>query len=655
MTTPVKVTAEEFVVHVFIVLDDVTVTASYDLALRLWGSLRSFLGSPVEASGLPVDPPDAAEIRGRTVEEEEILAVQQSRTCDAQAVLRRRHDVLNLSALFTGEPAGWAEFERRWDLVVDGVAQAFLGEVRIYYGLTASAADALPATADLAVSVAGRLPPVACARGWEQAGVTTKTGFPLWELSPREDGRRLRRVLTLTPVARDSDLSAWVWSDKGPDMPMFARYLGHAAKVRHHVRLWKRGRSLRDLRLRAADIAARLRAGDPSLAPDQPGAVELALTSALTSVAAMRRTVEIAADNMSRTIADAVAIGEGRNVFADDRSLVEDLLTWFDDETEYLRLARDLLRELRRAVVPVAGPARAAADEPLIGLLTAMPIEFQAVRSLLENVQDASAGRAHYVRGELPSREPKRPHKIVLVQTGATATNAAAESAAGLVHSFPSISCLIMAGVAAGVPAPADPARHVRLGDVVVATWGIVDYAHVVVHDGGATSLRATFPRPWPYLTRVADQLEADELTGLRPWEQWLDSADELFRRPPDKTDRLVSGAGSVRHPRRAASGHRPDRPKIHKGRIGSADISLRDAGLRDGLAAEHNLRALEMEGAGVGTSAFLNDRHWFMVRGISDYADRSYTVAWRPYAALAAAAYIRALLAAALPFDELG
>jgi nucleoside phosphorylase len=71
-------------------------------------------------------------------------------------------------------------------------------------------------------------------------------------------------------------------------------------------------------------------------------------------------------------------------------------------------------------------------------------------------------------------------------------------------------------------------------------------------------------------------------------------------------------------------------------------------------LAAEHNIRALEMEGAGVGTSAFLNDRDWFMVRGVSDYADSSYTFRWRPYAALAAAAYVKALLGASYPFDRL-
>jgi nucleoside phosphorylase len=90
--------------------------------------------------------------------------------------------------------------------------------------------------------------------------------------------------------------------------------------------------------------------------------------------------------------------------------------------------------------------------------------------------------------------------------------------------------------------------------------------------------------------------------------------------------------------------------PKVHYGRVGSANISLRDAQVRDQLATEYNLRAFEMEGARVGTSAFLNDRHWFMVRGISDYADRGFGTVWRKYASLAAAAYIRTLLGACQP-----
>src|SRR5262249_10831028 len=155
-----------------------------------------------------------------------------------------------------------------------------------------------------------------------------------------------------------------------------------------------------------------------------------------------------------------------------------------------------------------------------------------------------------------PSRDPQRCHHIVLAQTGATGTNAAADAATNLSRSFPSVACLIMTGIAAGVPNPRDPQRHVRLGDVVLATWGIVDYDHVVIREDTGVRLRATFPRPWQHLCRVAAQLEADEESGRRPWEQWLWISDNPdlagYGRPPESTDQLaprIPGAVRPRHP----------------------------------------------------------------------------------------------------------
>jgi nucleoside phosphorylase len=646
--SPIPVTAEELVVHAFASVDPAAGGRPHRVVHRMWEALRAELGCPVEATGAPVAAPaDLAAAHA----EEVVLAVQQSADGAAQAVLRRRDGVLNLSALFTGD-AGWAEHERRWVSLVGDPDDAVFGEVRIYFGHTAPGSGPdLPATAELGAAAAVRLPLVPTAKGWERTGVTTADGFPIWELTPREPGRGLRRLLVLTPRERDGELSAWVWSDGRPTAPLLARYLAQAAVVRKQVRDWDRGRAVARLRTRLAVATSAVRAGT---GPDDD-AVDLDATATLAALAGMRLTAEIAADNMARMPA---GLADG-GLFADDRALALDAQAWLADEHAYLLLDRDLLREVRAAPARTAtrGPAPQATG-PTIGLITAMAVEFHAMRSLLDDpVESPSVEHAHYVHATLPSLDPRQPHRVVLVQTGATATNAAADATTNLVRSHPAVRCLVMVGVAAGVPAPTAPQRHVRLGDIVLATWGIADYAHLVVTEGGAASRRAVFPRPWHYLTRVSERLEADELADHRPWERWLDEAEPGFRRPPDTTDLLAPttpGGSRPRHPRRTLSGHRPDRPKVHKGVIGSADISLRDGALRDGVAAEHNLRAVEMEGAGVGTSAFLNDRHWFMVRGVSDYADTSYTFRWRPYAALTAAAYLRALLAAAHPLDQL-
>jgi len=102
-----------------------------------------------------------------------------------------------------------------------------------------------------------------------------------------------------------------------------------------------------------------------------------------------------------------------------------------------------------------------------------------------------------------------------------------------------------------------------------------------------------------------------------------------------------------VPHPPQSLSGHREGHPRVHYGRIGSGDVSLRDARERDDLAARHEVLAFEMEGAGVGISGFRDGLEWLVVRGISDYGDSATDHTWRRYASLAAAAYTRALLAA--------
>jgi nucleoside phosphorylase len=298
---------------------------------------------------------------------------------------------------------------------------------------------------------------------------------------------------------------------------------------------------------------------------------------------------------------------------------------------------------------PAAGPA------PTIGIVTALPEELAAMRALVDGLDDAvdvPKDRAPYEAGVLPAKNSSRPHRVVLTMLGETGNDAAAAACAHLIRSFPTVRCVIMTGIAAGVPNVADPERHVRLGDVVAATWGIVDYDHVVDTVDG-TKPRQPFPRPSPILAQRAKILEADEYEGQRPWEGWLDKVVARLptcARPPAETDvvHVDGGTGHIRtHPAIELSGHRVGHPKIHYGRIGSADRSMRNTMSRDELAARFDLRAFEMEGKGIGNAGFAGGLEWFVVRGISDYGDSGHGKTWRRYASAAAAAYVRALLAA--------
>ncbi|HWM20627.1 MAG TPA: hypothetical protein VNO51_13125 [Ilumatobacteraceae bacterium] len=299
-------------------------------------------------------------------------------------------------------------------------------------------------------------------------------------------------------------------------------------------------------------------------------------------------------------------------------------------------------------------------DSPTIGIVTAIPEEYAAMRALLDlsAERDVTGDPATYVLASVPSRRPERGHRVALTLLGETATDAAADGCTHLLRSFPSIVAVLMVGIAAGIPNPQQPERHVRLGDIVVATRGIIDYGHTRSLAHGDQQ-RRQFPRPSARFVRCADLLKADELGELRPWEHWIGAGrpSNLVRydMPSRRTDVLRDIAGNrLAHPRRNLSGHPVNgMPKVHYGSIGSADISVRNAATRDDLAARHGFLAVEMEGAGIGRSSFLNGKEWFVVRGISDYGDGHRDDAWRRYASLTAAAYVRSLLAKCLPLEN--
>ncbi|MEJ3749551.1 hypothetical protein WEI85_40615 [Actinomycetes bacterium KLBMP 9797] len=298
---------------------------------------------------------------------------------------------------------------------------------------------------------------------------------------------------------------------------------------------------------------------------------------------------------------------------------------------------------------------------PVFGIVTALPEEFAAVRAVLDDAgqpRTVAGDRALYVLGTMPSRDDDRPHEVVLTLLGDTGNSAAAEACANLIRSFPSVDTVVMCGIACGVPNPHRPERHVRLGDIVVATWGIADYDHVVETDDGRRP-RQTFPSPSPLLVRLARYLAAVEISGERPWEKWITEALTslgAFGRPDDATDRIYTAEDrTVPHPPPDLSGHHPGFPKVHHGLIGSADRSLRSARIRDALAASHQLIAFEMEGKGIGSAGFAGGLEWFVVRGISDYGDVHTGLRWRGYASVVAAAYARALLAECPPLSPRG
>ncbi|KAK6336871.1 hypothetical protein TWF718_009660 [Orbilia javanica] len=80
--------------------------------------------------------------------------------------------------------------------------------------------------------------------------------------------------------------------------------------------------------------------------------------------------------------------------------------------------------------------------------------------------------------------------------------------------------------------------------------------------------------------------------------------------------------------------------PTIHFGLVASGDTVMKSGEVRDEIAAKENIIAFEMEGAGVwGNFPCL------VIKGVCDYADSHKNKDWQNYAAVAAAACMKAFL----------
>jgi nucleoside phosphorylase len=292
-----------------------------------------------------------------------------------------------------------------------------------------------------------------------------------------------------------------------------------------------------------------------------------------------------------------------------------------------------------------------------VAIVSAVWTESAAMRVLVEDLRPVpgrAGDRNHYQEGWLPSADPGRPHRVALVLLPQDGNGAASSVCTDLFHRYPGLGCVVMCGMAGGVPCLVDPARHVRLGDIVVAD-SVISYGHVRRVDGEVV-LRRPADGICADLMRAFNEVRAGDLAGVRSWHAWLDGTHERlapFARPAAGTDVLFDAGVQVPHPSPAVTGHTGRWPKVHCGPVGSADVLLRDAAHRDDLAARHRLLGVEMEAAGIAAAAALRNKAWFVVRGIVDYCDNNgKNDVWHRYSSLAAAAYLRALLAACHPFQ---
>ncbi|EXA32213.1 hypothetical protein FOVG_16584 [Fusarium oxysporum f. sp. pisi HDV247] len=301
-----------------------------------------------------------------------------------------------------------------------------------------------------------------------------------------------------------------------------------------------------------------------------------------------------------------------------------------------------------------------------VGWICALTAEFVAAQAFLDEEHEgprevAQNDNNNYALGRIGS------HNIVIavLPDKEYGTAVAAAVARDMLGSFPNIRIGLLVGVGGGAPSP----KHdIRLGDIVVSSrdggkGGVFQY------DFGKTIQNQSFQetgfldQPPTVLRTAVNALKGRyDLKGHR----LNDNVDmalknikkrKKYSRPPVSSDRLyrsdithpsnssegcsvVCGDDSAHILTRAERDEEDDNPAIHYGLIASANQLMRDALVRDKLAAEKGVLCFEMEAAGL-----MSHFPCLVIRGICDYSDSHKNKEWQGYAAMTAAAYAKDLL----------
>ncbi|KAJ3474576.1 hypothetical protein NLG97_g9783 [Lecanicillium saksenae] len=292
-----------------------------------------------------------------------------------------------------------------------------------------------------------------------------------------------------------------------------------------------------------------------------------------------------------------------------------------------------------------------------VGWICAIKPEYVAAQAFLDEKHDRQDhGSNIYTLGRLGK------HNVVIgtLPDGEYGIGAAASVANGMLSSFPNVRIGLMVGI--GGAAPSDK-NDIRLGDIVVSA-SRHGHGGVFQYDFGKTIQNNKFQtvgflnQPPELLRAALTDIQAEyEMEGHRLKEA-IDTAlnqrprlRQNYQRPSDSSDILFKsgiihreidgadcatvcsdGPSSLVNRRKRAK--EEDNPAIHYGTIASANQLIKDAFVRDRLAAEKNVLCFEMEAAGL-----MNRFPCVVIRGICDYADSHKNKQWQGYAAMAAAA----------------
>lgn len=294
-------------------------------------------------------------------------------------------------------------------------------------------------------------------------------------------------------------------------------------------------------------------------------------------------------------------------------------------------------------IILLGGPEMPHTDVK-IGIVTALPKEFTAIKVLLEKPEevsfltdDAAAGN-RYTVGDIKSNDGG-VHRVAICMLPKYGNNFASIISSKMMAHFKGIHSLIICGIAGGIPS------EVQLGDLVVSTNGIIQY------DLGSDKIDSFIPKNNPkdcsdFLLEAVQFLRAkeDELGST-----WLKHIDTINQR----TDADYSRPSIIinKYEKKDDDGYIVFEQDVamkttaHFGKIGSGNAVQKNAEKRDLLHLQHGILAVEMEASGVSDATHIANHGYIAIRGICDYCDSQKNDEWQYYAAAVAASYCNELI----------
>ena len=280
------------------------------------------------------------------------------------------------------------------------------------------------------------------------------------------------------------------------------------------------------------------------------------------------------------------------------------------------------------------------------GIVCALPKELAALKLIFDC--NPKPGHKSYTYSEGIVNTKSGFYRCIFATSGKNEINASI-LVKDMLANF-DVERIIFTGIALGVPRAKSGDDHVRLGDIVISK-SIVKIPRGKAQNGGSNN-QAEYPsKPSTTLTNAAENLISDfKSHKLQPWEKFITEAckiNKAFNRPSPKEgkDVFLDEKGKLRKVHPLDKYRIKDKPRPRMGNIGSYTNVLKDHRIRSKQAKKFNLSAIEMESGGIAETVSACEKQYLVIQGISDYGDKLKNNVWQNYAALASAAFAKALL----------